>query len=196
MGNEFEALVASLYDTRDDRRVRADQPFLIAIDGKSGAGKSTFGRLLGKRLAAALVSVDDFYAGGTGIHRRSPEEMAGMCVDRVRLRSVLEELKSNRPARYSRFDWERFDGTQAARQTTVEPRPILIVEGVYANHPDVRDLMDFSVLLHVSEAERQRRLQEREGTVTEWERQWHRAEDWYFGNAGRPEMFDLLFSNE
>ncbi len=175
---------------------RADGPFLVAIDGRSGTGKSTLAEALARRLDAALIPGDDFYAGGTEIHRRTPEALADICIDRAQLRSVLQALKSNRPTRYAAFDWEAFDGTLAAQETTIEPRAVLMVEGVYAAHPDLRDLVDFAILLRTSKAERDRRLLEREGTLTEWERQWHRAEDWYFDTLARPESFDTVIKNE
>lgn len=45
-------------------QVDADRPFVVAIDGRSGVGKSTFARDLAERLGAALVEGDDFFAGG------------------------------------------------------------------------------------------------------------------------------------
>ncbi len=150
---------------------------------------------LANRLDAALIPGDDFYAGGTEIHRSTPEALADICIDRARLHSVLQTLKSGKPARYAAFDWEAFDGTLAAQQTTIEPRQVLIVEGVYATHLDLRDVVDFTILLQTSDAERERRLLEREGTLTEWERQWHRAEDWYFDTLARPERFDAVIEN-
>lgn len=44
--------------------------------------------------------------------------------------------------------------------------------------------------------ERERRLLAREGVLTPWERQWHRAEDWYFEHLARPEDFDALIGEE
>ena len=43
----------------------ASRPILVAIDGGSGAGKSTFARRVGDELGAAVIDGDDFYAGGT-----------------------------------------------------------------------------------------------------------------------------------
>ena len=191
----LENRVASVAERIVAGRATADRPFLIAIDGGSGAGKSTFAGLLSRRLDAALVSGDDFYAGGTGLHRLNPKELAEICIDRARLRAVLQRLKSNQTARYAPFDWAAFDGGLAEQETIVQPRPIIILEGVYAFHPELRDQIDFSVLLRVPQDERERRLLAREGGLTEWERQWHRAEDWYFANLARPEVFDLVVCN-
>ncbi len=196
MNRKFANLVASLVDGLTARQAHAGGPLLVAIDGRSGTGKSTFAQALGERLGAALVSGDDFYAGGTAIHDLGPQALADLCIDRARLRSALHKLKASRPARYAPFDWEAFDGSLATEEVVVDARAIVIVEGVYARHPDLADLVDYSVLMRVGRAQRERRLREREGQLSEWERQWHRAEDWYFANLARPETFDAIFDND
>lgn len=195
MHKTIEDRAAALADQIDTYRNAANGQVLVAIDGRSGVGKSTFARLLNRRLNAALVSGDDFYAGGVEVRSCAAEKLADVCIDRARLRSVLQTLKSNRPARYEPFDWEAFDGSLAAQATIIYPRPVLILEGVYSNHPDLRTLVDFSVLLKVTESERVRRLRAREGAITDWEQQWRRAEDWYFKNLARTEDFDIVISN-
>lgn len=196
MSRNFESMIASLADTLAAGHERTGLPFLAAIDGPSGAGKSTFAQALARRTAAALIAGDDFYAGGTEVHALGPEELAELCIDRAGLRRVLQELKSGKQARYAPFDWERFDGGLAEREIVVEPVPIVIVEGVYVRHPDLADLVDYSVLVRVPRKERERRLHKREGGLSDWERQWQRAEDWYFANLARPKSFDMIIDND
>ena len=185
-----DALINALADRLDTRCTPFEWPLLIAVDGKSGVGKSTFAKRLAERFDAVLVPGDDFYVGGTDLRDGRPEQLADLCIDRRRLKSVLQELKSNRPARYTPVDWDALDGGPATHDRTVYPRPILVLEGVYSNHPDLREVIDVSILLCVPESERKRRLLAREGEITDWERQWHRAEAWYFQNLARPGDFD------
>lgn len=191
----IDHLVASVADRLGGPGPRHAPTCLIAIDGRSGVGKSTIAEQLAQRLDAALVSGDDFYAGGTEIHAGSPEDLADICIDRRRLGAVLKDLKAGRAVDYRAFDWDRFDESLSVEPVTIRPRPVVIAEGVYANHPDLGHLVDLSVLVRVPEAERARRLLDREGALTAWERQWHRAEDWYFATAARPEHFDVVIDN-
>lgn len=195
MNGSTEKIASSLSAEIRHRSSAGSPPFLVAIDGKSGVGKSSVAKLLCRDLDAALVCGDDFYAGGTEIRHDSPEDLAAVCIDRSRLLSVLRDLKSGRAARFHPFDWDAFDGRVSKRQETISPRRLLVLEGVYANHPDFRPLIDCSVLLRISEAERQERLLKREGTITDWERQWHRAEDWYFDNLAPAEAFDIVLGD-
>lgn len=195
MTGSAEALATSLLEQLIPLRRSEASPFLIAIDGPSGVGKSTVAAHLAERLNAAIVEGDDFFAGGTEVHDLGPEALADLCIDRERLHAVLRTLKAGEPASYRPFDWERFDGGLAQEPVTVQPGRTLIVEGVYAFHPDLRDLVDASVLLSAPPAERLRRLMAREGQLTDWERQWHRAEDWYFERLAPPAVFDIVASS-
>ncbi len=196
MQKHIDQLIQLIVDRLQARPAGTGRPFLVAIDGRSGAGKSTIARRLVQPLDAALVCADDFYAGGTGVRSRAPEELAALCIDRHRMATVLAQLKAGRAAEYRPFDWERFDGRLSASPVRIRPKPVVIVEGVYTNHPDLRELIDFSVLVRVSTAERERRLLRREGTLTEWERQWHDAEDWYLHSDAKLEDFDIVIDNQ
>lgn len=67
----------------------------------------------------------------------------------------------------------------------------MILEGVYATRPELRDLLDMRVLVQVPLDIRQARLVAREGVVGPWARQWPEAEEFYFRSIMTPERFDL-----
>ena len=174
---------------------KAQSPVLVAIDGRSGAGKSTLADALAALVSCTLIRGDDFFAGGVEVHDLTPEALADICIDRTSLNSVLETLKAGNAASFAAFDWEAFDGRLAQAETRLEPNPLLILEGVYAFHPDFRNLVDYAVLVETPNAERTRRLLAREGEISDWERQWQRAEDWYFHNLSPAELFDAVIEN-
>ncbi len=167
-------------------------PVLVGVDGRSGAGKSTFCAALAAASCARLIEGDAFYAGGIELRGDTAEQRAQACIDRPKLRGVLESLKSGRAATFRAFDWEAFDGRLSDETLTIQPAEIVIVEGVYACHPDFADLLDIRLLLVVAEPVRERRLLQREGKIGPWERQWHEAEDWYFANLASADTFDLV----
>lgn len=171
-------------------------PRLVVIDGRSGTGKSSIASLLSSCIGAPLISGDDFYAGGVVVHEnRSATELADICIDRERLRTVLETLKAGNPASFAAFDWNAFDGRFCDEQSSVQPGRVLILEGVYAFHPSLRHLADLSVLIEVPEQTRMQRLLAREGELSAWESQWQRAEDWYFKELSPPGIYDLRLIN-
>lgn len=169
-------------------------PVCIAIDGRSGSGKSTIAASLADRFGAALISGDDFFAGPTDVVAQDAEALADSCIDRQKLRRVLIDLKSGRSARYRPFDWKKFDGSLEESEVKVSPEPAVIFEGVYMAHPELRDCANLSILVDAPRNVRERRLIEREGEIGDWERQWHRAEDWYFERLAH--AFDVQFHND
>lgn len=160
--------------------IPASGPLIIGIDGRSGVGKSTLARRLAPVLGAVVIEGDAFFAGGVGMIASSAAERADVCIDRPKLRAVLEALRTGRTARFRAFDWEAFDGRLQAHAVEVPVTGRYILEGVYACHPDFHDLLDLKALTCANRTLRDERLLAREGVIGQWERQWHEAEDWYF----------------
>jgi uridine kinase len=191
-GDTLDAL-ARIVETR---RAGYTLPFIVAIDGRSGAGKSTLAARLADALGGAVLDGDAFFAGGVDVRSDRPEQRAADCISWPEQRKVLEALRSGRPASFTGFDWVAFDGSLEEQETLVLPRSVVIVEGVYSARPELADLIDLRVLLRVPDDLRKGRLLAREGTITDWERQWHEAEDWYFAHAAPPEWFDVVVDGE
>lgn len=170
------------------------QPFFIALDGRSGVGKSTLANVVSQRFDALVIEGDDFYAGGVTVREDSPQSRAVACIDWTRQRFVLTALRNMQQASWRSFDWEAFDGRLAGVATTVEPRPVVLLEGVYSARPELFDLFDLRLLLTVPNEVRIARLIEREAVIGEWERQWHEAEEVYFESLHVSTHFDAVIS--
>ncbi|UYN98520.1 MAG: hypothetical protein KIT02_11210 [Devosia sp.] len=192
MGSTIETVVAAI----EARSKGRDTPLVVAIDGRSGAGKSTLANIIARRIGACVVPGDDFFAGTTGISTATAADLAGTCIDWRRQRRVIESLLTTGRAQYQAFDWDAFDGSLQSDWTTLATSPVILVEGVYSARPELADLVDLSLLVHVSEARRIERLVAREGEIGPWERQWHRAEDHYFAMTRLPDSFDILLGDD
>ena len=76
------------------RRAGRRAPFLVAVDGRSGVGKSTLAVRLGNALSMTIVPRDDFYAAAipdADRDARSPSDRARDAVDWRRLRKEALE---------------------------------------------------------------------------------------------------------
>jgi uridine kinase len=175
-----------------ERGRELSRPCVVALDGRSGAGKSTLAANIAETLAACVVDSDDFFAGGVAVRSDTPQDRVRDCIDWKRQRPVLEALRAGRKASYAAFDWDTFDGRLETEPTVVEPRSVVLFEGVYTARPELTDLIDLRLLLWVSDATRVARLLVREGDIGAWERQWHEAEEWYFTHVVPPHVFDLI----
>jgi para-aminobenzoate synthetase len=178
------------------RAAHPDRPVLVAVDGRSGVGKSTLCARLAARAGAAHVDGDDFYAGGdaAALAALAPPERAAAVIDVHRLRTeALQPLLAGRTARWRAFDWDAMAGL-AAEPTACEPGPVVVLDGTYSGRPELADLVDLSVLVTLDDRERLARLAAREGDDLDDAELalWEAAEDHYFAVVRPPASFDLV----
>jgi uridine kinase len=182
-------------------------PILAALDGGSGAGKSSLAMLIAAELNAALIHSDDFFAADitdAEWDARSPNERARDVIDWRRLRAdALEPLRAGRPARWRAFDFEagvRSDGTYAMRGDYIErpPSAVIVLDGAYSTQPALADLIDLSVLVDVPTEVRHQRLAARENDqfLAAWHARWDVAEQYYFTHVRPKDAFDLVVTTE
>jgi uridine kinase len=204
-----ELKVAADLITAHMRRLMDDRnaPFLIALDGGSGSGKSTIASLVGEELGAALIPSDDFFAADITDAEwdlRTPEMRAGGAIDWRRLRrEALEPLLAAKPAKWRRFDFEAGalpNGTYRMRTDFVarEPRTVIVLEGAYSCRPELADLIDLSVLIDAPLKVRHERLARREDKtfVNSWHARWDAAEEYYFTKIRPGSSFDLVVATD
>jgi uridine kinase len=190
------AVVAAIHRLHAER----GSPLLVALDGRSGAGKSTVAARLAGQVDGVVIEGDDFYAGGADAEwaaRTAAAKVAG-CIDWRRLRTeALEPLLAGRPADYRPFDFATGTGL-AAHTIRREPAPLILLDGVYSGRPELADLVDLAVLVELPDnLARRRRLVAREGPLfmTAWHALWDEAEDYYFTHIRPPATFDLVVTS-
>lgn len=171
-------------------------PLLIAIDGRSGVGKTTLSKEVGELLGAAVVLEDDFYAGGSlkEWSSRTAKEKADKCMDWRRLRKeALELLLAGKAAKWRTFNWQTLEGLSENFVFT-EPSDVIILDGAYSSRPELADIIDLSILLQMPDEIRRARLRSREGEefMAAWHQVWDEAEDYYFKSVRPPQKFDLV----
>lgn len=196
-----DVVVARVRDTVADTRTS----MLVAIDGRSGSGKSVLAQMVAEVLGAAVVSGDDFYASDISDaewDRRRPAARAADVIDWRRLREeALEPLLRGEEAVWRAFDFERVrpDGTypRGIEPTRRDPTPVIILEGAYSSRPELADLIDLSILVDAPADVRRRRLEAREveAFLRAWHTRWDDVEDFYFSKVRPASSFDLVVSN-
>src|ERR1700730_13615022 len=196
---------------REIERLRTDvrKPIVVALDGGSGAGKTTIAERMMRLTKVALVPLDDFYQ--TVIHesewpQKTVEQRLNGVFDWSRVRSeALEPLRAGRPGRWHAFDFVRGlgkGGTYSLKEevTEVAPSATILVEGAYSASPPLRDLIDLAVLVYVQNKTRHLRAAGRERDDTEFLAKWHaiwdEVEAHYFQQICPPESFDLVILND
>jgi uridine kinase len=180
----------------DRGRALRGRPVVVAVDGHSAVGKSTMARSLSVKLGAAVVPCDDFYRDEPEEVRLAYDAAEGVRRyfdwERMATEAVLP-LRTNMVATYRPFDWQA--GRGLGNEVTIEPAPILILEGVYSARPELRSHLDLAVLVQAPAATRLRRQRERHDPH-DWERRWDLAERHYFKTVCPQSAFDFIISGE
>lgn len=148
---------------------------LICVDGPAGSGKTTLAAALG----APVIHVDEMIEGWSGL-RTVDDKLDGL----------LRPQASGRAGSYRRFDWVT---GEYAETVTVEPVPLLVLEGVGAGSLVVADLATVLVWVEAPYEERRRRGIERDGDAFApyWD-QWEEEELDHFSSNRTLERADLV----
>ncbi|HEY5396335.1 MAG TPA: hypothetical protein VIL16_13150 [Trebonia sp.] len=159
---------------------RAGDTRVVAVDGRSGAGKTSLAATLRDRLRAPVVSLEDLYGGWDGLEHGIDLLVA----------AVLEPLAAGRAALVPRYDWI---AGQWARPMVLEPPGVLIVEGVGAGARRAAAFESVLVWLEVPGPTRKQRALDRDGATFApyWDR-WAAQEDLMLAREGTPDRADVV----
>ena len=177
-GGRIEGLLAAELGRR--AVPRAGQTRVVAIDGRSGAGKTSLAAGLRAELRAPVVTLEDLYGGWDGLERG---------IDLL-VSEVLEPVSAGRPARVPRYDW----GAAAwGTPGVLEPPEVLIVEGVGAGARRAAAYESVLVWVEVPASVRKKRALDRDGETfaPHWDR-WAAQEDALLGRERTSARADIV----
>ncbi len=175
-----------------DSLMKSRETVNVAIDGNSGAGKSTIADLLGEVYDCNIFHMDDFFLRPELRTEERLKEVGGN-VDYVRFKEeVIDGLKSGREFKYQPYNCQ----TKSLEEPiTVTPKKLNIVEGVYSMHPTLIDTYDLKIFLAIEPEEQSRRILLRNGEFMHkrFVNEWIPLEDKYFEHMQIRQKCDLVF---
>lgn len=176
-----------------EREASLRPPFIAAIDGRCGAGKTTLAAATAEMLDAPLIHMDDFFLRP---EQRSSERLArpGENIDHERfLEEVLIPLSEGRECAYRPFSCSL---GALGEPVTVQHGGLVLVEGSYAHHPALAPYYGLRVFVTVTPEEQMRRIRARngEGMAEVFRKRWIPLEEEYFSAFRIRENADLILS--
>lgn len=176
-----------------------DYPLIVALDGKSGVGKTEIAKEVANRLGAVNVLCDDFFTGGDNDYwaKQTTQYQIDNVIDWKRIKNeVVIPLKSGKKATWHPFNWKTFKGL-SPEVIVANPKKVVILDGAFSNRPELRDVVDFSVLVEAPREVHVSRVKQREGEKysEDWHKTWEEGMEYYFEKISPPESFDLVVQN-
>lgn len=190
---EQQTVLRRITEAVQDRR-NGGSPFVIAIDGRSAAGKTTLAALLAEQLSAAVIHMDDFFLP---MELRTPERLAepGGNLHRERfVKEVLMHLGAKKTFGYRRFDCGRMD---YGEQIMIPAAECYIIEGAYSCQPAFGEYMDLRVFCDITPRLQKERILARNGEEG-WRRFaecWIPMEERYFAAMPVAEKADITITD-
>jgi uridine kinase len=148
---------------------RLPLPARVAVDGVDAAGKTTLADELAAHLRADRISADDFL--------RPPEE---------RYRRGRES-----PEGYYLVSFDHY----RLRRAVLSGRELVIVDGIFLQRPELDDLWDYRVFVHVELEESLRRGVERDGGEDLYRRRYLPGQELYLERVRPRERADAVLDN-
>lgn len=159
-------------------------PVLVAVDGRSGAGKTDLALALAEAVrglgtSCVVVHLDDLYPGWDGL----ASALGPLCAQ------VVAPLRSGRPGSYASWDW---DASAPGPRREVPVAAVVIVEGVGVLASSCAEDLDVRVWLEAPREVRRARALTRDGEIfaPHWQR-WAAQEDALFAD-GVPAATDVV----
>jgi len=185
--DEAVALIERLLETKE--RV------IVALDGMSCSGKTTFAAQLAQKFSGSVVHMDDFFLPADRFTEQM-QALPGGNMDRARFQAeVLSPLAAG-----ADFDYAPFSCKEQAllpERTPVTGR-LIVVEGAYALLPAWGRYWDLSLFLQVSQEEQQGRLLLRNGArgMVPFLKRWIPREEAYFAACHVRNRCDQIVDGE
>ena len=119
---------------------------LIAIEGKSGSGKTSLAKGLAKIIDCNVFHMDDFFLTPDLRTQDRLNEIGGN-VDYFRFENeVLKNIIAQKAFKYKKFSCSNFSLEESEE---IFPKKINIVEGCYSMHPSLVNYYNFKIFMDI-----------------------------------------------
>jgi len=164
----------------------------VAVEGNSGAGKSSLASLIRSVYDCNVFHMDDFFLRPELKTRERLKEVGGN-VDYARFKEeVLLNLHHGGTFQYRVYDCKQMD---FGEHVTVVPKRLNIIEGSYSMHPTLAEYYDLKIFLEIDEKEQSARILKRNGEAMHrrFINEWIPLENQYFSGMNIKEQCDLVY---
>ena len=126
--------------------------FIIGIGGGTGSGKTTVAQKIAQYIGediCSLIPLDNYYKDMSHVPFEKRKEYNYDHPDMIEYRLLLDHLKQLKkgvPIQMPEYNFSTY--TRTGKTITIPPRPVIIVEGIFAlYYSELRDMYDLAVFI-------------------------------------------------
>jgi uridine kinase/predicted membrane protein len=162
-----------------------ENPCVIAVDGRCGAGKTTLAAMLSLCYDCEIIPLDSFFP---------QTETTGVNIDITRFKSeVLEKIRYGKTFEYQPYNCST---GKLELPVSVNPEKLIIIEGSYSLYPEFTDYYDLKIFMTVNPPEQLKRIRVRDPESADmFKKRWIPLEEDYFEKYNIESKADLRYSD-
>lgn len=161
---------------------------IIAIDGPSCSGKTTFSNYLSKN----VVHIDDFYLPLNLRTKEIMDTLGGNINFNRLIKEIIIPYKDNKEIIYRPYDCHKCKYLEPIKLANNEN---LIIEGAYSHHPILSKYIDYKIFIGIdSNTQRKRILIRNKDNANDFFNIWLKREEDYFKQLNIKESSDLVMN--
>lgn len=166
---------------------------IIAIDGMSGSGKTTFADKIAERFPATVIHTDDFFLRPEQRCEERLNTPGGNSDTERLLEEIILPIYNDSDFIYKPFNCHRMDFDEAR---VIKPERLVIIEGSYSCHPELFDFYDLHIFLSTDTVTQINRILKRSGyeKAKVFISKWIPLENEYFEAFGIKDKCELYFN--
>lgn len=194
----FQPAIEAINDLLEDEDYMDEEILIIAIDGRSGSGKTSLAEFLSEKFDANVFHMDDFFLRE---EQRTAERMneTGGNIDYERFREeVLIPLWYGDPVNYVPYNCMTSKLDEDAAKI-IKPKRINIVEGSYSQHPYFGDPYQLRIFCDIDPENQLKNIASRIGEdnplLLRFKNEWIPKENAYFDANNIEENSDVYISS-
>ncbi|XP_020519550.1 uncharacterized protein LOC18428685 isoform X1 [Amborella trichopoda] len=115
-------------------------PIIVGIGGPSGSGKTSMAHKMANFVGCEVISLESYYKSE---HMRDLKYDDFSSLDLALLLKNIDDIRNRRSTKVPSFDFENCTRSGFRNLEVSEDCGVVIFEGVYALHPDIRKSLDF-----------------------------------------------------